>query len=244
MLSELVVAGQIVELKVLGDEAGMIQEKAKRVYRTKVFDVLSEDQLEIMMPLERGKMIPLPVDGQLDLCFYTEKGLYQAYAKIFDRYKSNNVHIMVAELSSNLKKSQRREFYRLDCAMKVKFRTLTEREATAAKEGYFNPNPMENALQEGDVADISGGGIRFTAQVPCEIGAIVYCTYELATKTGVRRYNLLGKVMRSEALEKSPGTYENRLQYINMDVDDREEIIKFIFEEERRQRHKAASRRS
>lgn len=243
MLSDMVEAGQIVELKVLGDEDGLIKGGQKKTYRTKIFDVLSEDQLEIMMPVEKGVVIPLPVDGQLDLCFYTAKGIYQAYAKIFDRYKSNNVHIMVAELSSNLKKSQRREYYRLDFAMKVRFRELSPREATAAREGYFNPNPMEDTLLEGDVADISGGGMRFTSRTQCTPDTLLFCTYVLPTKAKMRRYNLLARVMRSDESEKRKGVFETRIQYFNMDSDDREEIIKFIFEEERRQRHQASSRK-
>ena len=42
-------------------------------------------------------------------------------------------------------------------------------------------------------------------------------------------------------VEGKPGSYEHRVQYLNMDVDEREEIIKYIFEQERKQRHKERS---
>ncbi len=35
-------------------------------------------------------------------------------------------------------------------------------------------------------------------------------------------------------VENRPGTFEHRVQYINMDTEEREEIIKYIFDEERR----------
>ena len=91
MLSDIVVAGQIVELQAVSpvteEEDGAEKSEAveKKVYRTKVFDVLSEDQLEIMMPLEKGKVVLLPVDGEFDLCFYAEKGLYQCYARVLEQ---------------------------------------------------------------------------------------------------------------------------------------------------------------
>ena len=39
-------------------------------------------------------------------------------------------------------------------------------------------------------------------------------------------------------LENRPGTWEHRVQYYDMDRDTREEIIKYIFEEERKSRRK------
>lgn len=245
MLSDIIAAGQVVEIEAVKDDLEA-QDKAelKKIYRTKVFDVLSEDQLEIMMPIEKGKVILLPVDGQFDLCFYTAKGLYQCYARILDRYKSNNVYIVVAELTSNLKKRQRREFYRLDCALEVRFRELEKEEVDAVEQGFFRPKPTNPALlKTGIVADISGGGVRFTAESRYEAGTLLYCTYTLAGRVMEKQYHLVGRVLRSHELEKRPGVFENRIQYVNIDVDDREEIIKYIFEEERRQRHKALNRK-
>lgn len=245
MLSELVVPGQVVDLEILPEEVegeeGKPQER--KIHRSKVFDILSEDQLEIMMPTEKGVLITVAVDARLDLTFHTEKGLQHCFAKVADRYKSDNIHLMVAEVTSSLKKAQRREYYRLNCAIKLGFRKLAAHEAAAAQQGYFIPNPMESDLQEGTAVDISGGGMRFTAQCECKVGEILYCTYNLVSKAGVKRYDLLGRVMRCAGVEKRPGLYEIRIQYIEMDRSDREEIIKFIFEEERRQRHRAIDRR-
>ena len=53
-----------------------------------------------------------------------------------------------------------------------------------------------------------------------------------------KHYSLVGRVLSVEELENRPGVYEHRVQYVNMDVDEREEIIKYIFNEERKNRHK------
>lgn len=244
MLSDIITAGQIVEIEAVKDGTEQDRGDVKKTYRTKVFDVLSEDQLEIMMPIEKGKVILLPVDGEFDMCFYTAKGLYQCYTRILDRYKSNNVYIVVAELTSNLKKRQRREFYRLGCALEVKFRVLDEAECDAVEKGFFKPNPLDGAqMKKGVVVDISGGGLRFLAEYQCDVGALIYCTYALEIKGGEKPYHLVGRVLHSREMENRPGAYENRIQYVNMDVDDREEIIKYIFEEERRQRHKTINKK-
>lgn len=49
------------------DEAGGVDEMKTggRGYQSKVLDVLSDDRLEILMPMEKSKIVPLPVDGEI-----------------------------------------------------------------------------------------------------------------------------------------------------------------------------------
>lgn len=61
----------------------------------------------------------------------------------------------------------------------------------------------------------------------------------MLTKDGERKkYDVVGKVLEVRELEKRKGTFEHRVQYYNLDVNIREEIIRFIFEEERKSRKK------
>ena len=75
---------QTVERSILGSVSD------KKAYSSKVYDVISDEQFEILMPMEKTKLILLPVDGEYDVCFYTRQGLYQCYVRIVDRYKSDN----------------------------------------------------------------------------------------------------------------------------------------------------------
>ena len=109
-----------------------------RGYQSKVLDILSEDRIEILMPMEKARVITLPVDGEYDLYFFTEMGLYQCYARIADRYKEGNVFVLVMDLTSNLRKYQRREYYRLSCALEMASRPLQADEARLAEAGHRN----------------------------------------------------------------------------------------------------------
>lgn len=80
------------------------------------------------MPMEKTKIILLPVGAEYDLYFYTPNGVYQCRAKVADRGKKNNVFVLTMELTSNLSKDQRREFYRFSCALKMDSRALGEEE--------------------------------------------------------------------------------------------------------------------
>ena len=45
-------------------------------------------------------------------------------------------------------------------------------------------------------------------------------------------------MLKSEPLANREGSFENRIQFVNMENEDRESIIKYIFEEERKLRRK------
>lgn len=203
-------------------------------YQSKVLDVLSEDRLEILMPMDKSKIIPLPVDGEYDLYFFTDSGLYQCYARIADRYKDNSVYVLVLDLISNLRKYQRREYYRLSCALEMDSRPLQLEEVRLAEAGRRETRVPELPLKDSVIVDISGGGLRFVADYAYEVESLIMCRYRLMIGKENKEYNLVGKVLAVKELENRPGSYEHRVQYMNMDTEEREEIIKYIFDEERR----------
>lgn len=237
MLSTYIFPGQKLELQSVSGE-GKTGEARHKVYNSKVYEVISDDRLEVTMPMEQTRLILLPVDGEYDVCFYTESGLYQCICRIIDRYKSNNVYILVLELISNLRKYQRREYYRFSCALDMSARTLEEEEIAALddRQNYLVPGlPLKHSV----IADISGGGIRFIADHRYDENALIYCKYKLLIHNQEKEYNLVGKVLKVTELENRKGAFEHRVQYINIEPTEREEIIKYIFEEERKSRKRS-----
>ena len=95
MLSKFVTLGDKLELETVGQHQEEQDQavRARKLYKSQVYDIVSEDQIKIAMPMEQGKVILLPVDGEYNLCFYTKTGLYQCLARVLDRYKSNNIFI-------------------------------------------------------------------------------------------------------------------------------------------------------
>ncbi|MCR5278852.1 MAG: flagellar brake protein, partial [Lachnospiraceae bacterium] len=157
MLTKLAEAGDKIDLQSV--DHLFKNEKGKK-YNSRIYDILSDDRLEVVMPMEKSKLILLPVDGEYDLCLYTNQGIYQCYARIYDRYKSNNVYVLAMELTSNLRRHQRREYYRFGCMLELKVRELKTEEAQAAEEGknLIIPGlPLRRAI----ASDLSGGGMRF-----------------------------------------------------------------------------------
>ena len=65
---------------------------------------------------------------------------------------------------------------------------------------------------------------------------MIYCRYKLERGGKIKEYELIAKVLMVKKLEDKPGFYEHRAHYINIDTAKREEIIRFIFEQERKNR--------
>ncbi len=213
-------------------------DKGSRTYSTKVYDVVSDDRIELFMPIESQKLILLPVDAEYEMFFYTEQGLYECVGRVVDRYKTNNVYIILMELETNLRKYQRREYYRYSCALDMDARNLFEEELVGVDSDPEYRLVPGLPLKRSIIVDISGGGFRFVSDYQYEKGSLIYCNYRLFIKGEPKEYKLVCKILDVKELENRPGEYEHRVQYMNMDNDEREEIIQFIFEEERRNRHR------
>lgn len=238
MLSKYVLPGDKVELMKY-ERAGINDEDAgaQKVYHSKVNEVVSDDCVEIMMPMEKTKLVLLSLEQEYEVIFNTRSGLFKCRAQVQDRYKTNNIYLVSLRILSGLKKHQRREFYRYSCAIEMEFRELLpeEQEAADKKQRLF---VEEAPFSKGIMADISGGGIRFLAGEDYEPGKWVWCKCDLNLGGRTKSYYLCGEILFRDKLENKDAIYEYRIQFRNLDNTEREEIIRYIFEEERKSRQR------
>ena len=82
--------------------------------------------------------------------------------------------------------------------------------------------------------DISGGGLRFISAQRYKEGTLLYCKYNLSDDQEQKMYEIVGRVLHVIPVEKRPGYFEHRIQYHNIDNRKREDIIRYIFEQERK----------
>ncbi len=234
LLSKYVVPGGAVELRAIerGNGPEAAEENKKKTHRSQVLRVLSEDRVEIAMPIEGGKLILLPVDGEYDMYFYGDNVVYQCNARVVDRYRMVGQYVLVMDLTSNLRNYQRREYYRFSCALEMDSRQLAEEEeiTVAAQEELLPSLPLKSSV----IVDISGGGLRFVAYYAYEVNSLILCKYCLRVEGKDKEYRLVGKVLAVNELEHRPGVFDHRVQYVNVDPQDREEIIRYIFDEARK----------
>ena len=177
------------------------------------------------------------VDEEFDLYFYTTNGLYQCFAKIIDRYKTDNKYLLLLELTSNLRRFQRREYYRLSCALEMNARSLQKEEIEAVEQNnnYLVPGlPLTRSI----IVDISGGGIRFVSGQWIKQNQNILLVIRLTNEYSDETFYLPGQVIATEKHPAIEEMYIHRVKFLFRDLRDREKIVRFVFEEERRIRRK------
>lgn len=212
-----------------------------KTYRTSVYDILDDGRLELVMPMEQTKLVLLPVDGEYDVCFFSHGGMYRADVRIVDRQKINGIYILVVEMISNLHKYQRREYYRFNCVIEMKAREMTRQESEAFAKG-LTYLISEKDMIRGVIVDISGGGTRFVSRQKFHEDSILLMSFKLPIMENERSFLLAAKVIYSGEIENRTNEFENRVKFEFIDTTTREEIIKYIFDEERKNRKNGKGR--
>lgn len=238
MLSKFITEGMRLELQAASKTKDDPADFGEKIFMSKVYDVMSEDTIEILMPMEKQKLVMLGLNREYTMRFYGETGLYQCTATVADRYKSGNVYILLMELTSNLQKYQRREYYRFSCVLEMNVRNLTEEEREELEEKQTARFHPEVLTYNGVIVDISGGGIRFVSRQRFQPGSFIFSSFGLKVGGIHKTYVMVSRVLASRLLENRNATYEHRAQFYNLEESIREDIIKYVFEEERKSRRK------
>jgi c-di-GMP-binding flagellar brake protein YcgR len=235
MIEKFISPGDKLEMKSIHDTLSQEGAREPKTYKTKVHDIKAGGRLEIMMPFEGTKLVLLPIDGEYEVCFFAKGGVYRTTIKIIDRQKNDGLYILVTELTSNLHKFQRREYYRFNCIVDMKARKLIEQELATIESGIIervDGLPMSNGI----IVDISGGGARFVSTEEFEEGCDIYMDFSLSIMDIDKPFDIMAKVIYSKKIENRPGYFENRVKFEYITKTTREEIIKYIFDEERKNR--------
>ncbi len=239
-----IIPGDKIEIRVLQE---LVQHKEgadlPKVYLSSVMDVLSETEYEVMMPIREGKMYLLPIDVRFDFLFMSNGGLYHAIGIVRERYKRDKLFILKIELTTNITKVQRREFYRMSCTLDFQFVEIEPEVANLPTTEQILVQIAENDMFysnfSGTILDISGGGIRFVSDIVVEEKQYILCEIDLTCGGETKKVRLVGQILASRKLENADGIREYRVKFLIKDNKVREELIHYIFEEERRIRRKA-----
>ena len=215
-----------------------------KVYKSSVQDIKKNGLLEISMPTYAGKMVLLSAGIRYECTFYTANGLYRCVTQVKDRYKVESLYMLLMEPKSPMEKFQRREYFRFECAMDIDYCKITENEAKIEdieelKKCHKEAFP-EAEMRQGIAVDLSGGGIRFVAEEEGRKGEYLLISIFLRSIEVNQLLEVAGRVLSCNRIQGEAGQkrYEYRIQFLTKDQKKRETIIKYIFEQERKNRQK------
>lgn len=248
MLRELVNIGDKIEVKKLDLNGELI--KSSKTYVSQMVDYKDDGKIIVATPIRNAMIVTLEREGDYRLYFYTIRGLYQCDCKVIMNYREKKMVLTLVEPTSKLKKIQRRQYYRLECVHEIVYRLIREEEIKLEEKlliGKFKNTDekleirkklshMGNNWTKAVITDLSGGGCRFNSQEELKSGDKVRIKLDFIIKNELKKLDIIADIIKSQKVISRTGVYEHRAEFYNIIKKDREDLIKYIFEQERRLR--------
>ncbi len=230
--------GRPVEISVYKNNT---EKSEDNIFISSLFDITNSGDVVIHMPSRQGKYVALPLNIQYAVVIYTNVGIYQFVGTITRQGKLEKFPVYVIRPDTQLKKIQRREFYRFPCSIPTNVVSVPGEFVELPNMDLIDEkvNSLSNEIKRniGTIVNISGGGAKIHATHNLCLDEFMSLSFVLETPKTTFRFNLLARSVNSE-YNKNLGIYENRVEFIFKDSEDREVIIKYIFDEDRRLRKK------
>ena len=245
MNSNIINVGDKVDIRILQQASKEEKEGVvASVYKSSVQDIKPDGLLEISMPMRAGKMVLLSAGIRYECLFHTRNGMYRCLAQVKERYKVDGLYMLLMEPKSALEKRQRREYFRFECAMDMEFCNITAEEADLDDieeiKKCYRERVAIDFMHQAIAVDLSGGGIRFVSEQKGNKDEFVLVSICLRRIEENQLLEIAGRILSCRRLEGKTGSnkYEYRVQFLTRDQKKREMIIKYIFEQERKNRQK------
>ncbi len=249
MLSKVLTEGDRIELKrvVKREEA----ESKPKTYVSQLNEIISEELLDIAIPTEGSKLVLYDVGTRLELRFITPAGSFVCTVAIQQRCKQGTRTFYIVKLITELMKDQRRQYFRLDKVMDIKYHKasgeemeIMDRIRRKAYRDEYEFRAMASYLSElklpdvnGILSNISGGGVKFYSKEALEKGDVIRLKIEI-NEISPEPLDLFGKIVASGRARNQNIVQEHRVEFINLNRDLREKIVRYIFDEDRKIRRK------
>ena len=207
------------------------EEEYDLFYQSKISDVKEDGSVEVYLPIEQGKLVLLSEGSRLDLYCYAASGIYECPAVVIERYKKEGLYFVLLRMTDDLKKNQRREYYRYQCTIPMQDRAMDEEERQFFVTQGLLLVDDEIPMGESTIVDISGGGLQFVGTCRYHVNDMVYCRFVFG-----KPYALCLKILDGKAVPDKAGQYRYRAGFMEIDKRVREEVIRHIFALERMKR--------
>ena len=245
LLSDVATLGDKIDIKLVQQLEQMNNGELKdpiRVYKSSLFEFVNDREIEISMPTENGRMVLFQIGLRCHMTIYTKRGLYACVATVQKRFKKDNFFVLQMYLTEEPKKFQRREFFRVEAAIDLNYMIVGPEflELPSSEEVFEKAQEMNfNQYQVPAITiDISGGGIKFASDEKIPVDSLLLIVIRLTNEKIDQTFFLITQIIESMESPRVRGKYITRGKFHFKDINDRETIVRFVFEEERRIRRK------
>ena len=188
------------------------------VYPSQVLDILESNEIIISGPIKQSNLVLLHKNEEIYISYSVEnRGKYFFTAKILNRNFST-IYTLTIERVSEIGRIQLRNYYRLLATLSVSKEHL-----------IIQGNEEEKFYEPCETKDISGGGMKLNCNYKHKEGDEVTCFFMLNGAT----INAKCKVVRVEELDSNNYKYSIGIKFLEIENEVRDEIVRYIFEQQR-----------
>ena len=181
-------------------------------YASRVISLDSEIELMVENPSKEGKEVRFLNGTKLDVVFQVENhGLHSFETEIVAKVREK-INLLKLRRLGEVKKLQRRNFYRVKSDLDVIVRRLGD-----------------VIFEETIILDISGGGLKFLSRQDFKLGDLVELNITLLGED----LDLEAKVVKVDKI--GFGKSEVSVEFYDLYEDDQNVIVKYVFEKQRRE---------
>ena len=205
--------GEKIQLEVVNKQGEIDQ------LSSQITEVNSDGTFDILTPIYKNKIVNLLNETKLDVVLPKGNAIYSFKALIIGK-SFRKISSMRIEALSDMEKTQRRGFYRMRIIKEVTVKKIENLE-----EKRFG-SPVN-----GTILDISAGGGMFTCGADFFEGDLLEFDFEIRG----RRIALLGRIKRKRLNDiNTRYNHSYGVRFHNITEPERNEIAKFVIEEQRR----------
>jgi len=215
--------GTKLEIELIDNEAKPL---LNNLLVSEIESVEQDGSICVMTPIYEGKYLMVHIGVRMKIYTIIKNEYFIFTAKLTKRQTKGNFQVFILLVENELEKIQRRQFFRLDCNLKVKYREVTiEGDKILPKTRFI----------ESLTRDISGNGLCIASNDIINEQTILECELDIKQKC----ITFIGTVVRLIKKEtESNFKFGIGIEFTKIQNKDREMIVGFIFEEQRKLRKK------
>ncbi|HEX9059817.1 MAG TPA: flagellar brake protein [Clostridia bacterium] len=185
-------------------------------------EYMDNDTAYILAPIVEGIVYPISTGTDINMYFISEGMFYRVAAVVTGKEIKEKIPYLKVRLESEPEKLQRRQFFRVECSVPVKFKIIGE--------------DLNNPSVKAYTRDISGGGVNIASESSINPGSMLECELSLDDNKVVR---FEGEVMRAYEMDsRELKKCLLGISFKKISDRDREAIVGFIFKEQVKLRKK------
>jgi c-di-GMP-binding flagellar brake protein YcgR len=203
---------------------------------TTIIDIDSDNNIfNVYNPIYKNRIYTISREKKYEFRYVDEKtGIYSFEGKVLKRYKENSLYILEIEFLGNIKKIQRREFFRINIIKNLIIKEPIDDEFRNSLKMIELKDKIKFSTVTYSLKDISGGGLGFYSKDKFKLGTILIANLNL----GLNNLEILGEIVRVIDISDSETKYLIGVRYLHLSPQKRSIIINFIFEKQRQLRQK------